>query len=287
MFQHYPDCGMFNNPRKAHGIKRRFACTNRPGHGICNRNIRHISGIGTPEPMLRLGCQGELRDLFYNNQRGEMEKQFIIDEFKLGESWRLFKILGEFVDGIEELHDLGPAVSIFGSARTLPEDPEYKTAQEIASLFVKNNFGVITGGGGGIMEAANKGAAEAGGRSVGLNIRLPFEQKPNEYANLQIEFKYFFIRKVMFIKYAAAYIALPGGFGTLDEIFEVLTLVQTRRIKPFPIILVGSDYWRELFQWVRKHMHDTHRISPEDLDFVQFLDEPEEIVKAVQKVVIV
>jgi uncharacterized protein (TIGR00730 family) len=146
-----------------------------------------------------------------------MEKQFLIDDLKLGESWRLFKIMGEFVEGVEGLHDLGPAVSIFGSARTRPDDPQYKKAETIAARFVKNGFGVITGGGGGIMEAANKGAAEAGGTSVGLNIRLPFEQKPNPYATLQMEFNYFFIRKVMFIKYAAAYVVMPGGFGTLDE----------------------------------------------------------------------
>ena len=172
-----------------------------------------------------------------------MEKQFVIDDFTLSESWRIFRIIGEFVEGVENLHDLGPAVSIFGSARTAPDDPICKTAETIAALFAQNNFAVITGGGGGVMEAANKGATKAGGKSVGLNIKLPFEQKPNEHANLQIEFRYFFVRKVMFIKYASAYVALPGGFGTLDEIFEVMTLVQTRRIKPFPIVLVGSDYW--------------------------------------------
>lgn len=210
----------------------------------------------------------------------------MIDDLKLGESWRLFKILGEFVDGVESLHDVGPAVSIFGSARTPPENPVYQKAEELAALFVKNKFAVITGGGGGVMEAANKGAAAAGGKSIGLNIKLPFEQKPNPFADVQLEFKYFFIRKVMFIKYAGAYIGLPGGFGTLDEIFEVVTLVQTQRIKPFPIIAVGSDYWNGLLDWVKLQMRDTGRISPNDLNIIQVMDDPDEIVKTVKKTVI-
>jgi uncharacterized protein (TIGR00730 family) len=216
-----------------------------------------------------------------------MEKQFLIDDLKLGESWRLFKIMGEFVEGVEGLHDLGPAVSIFGSARTRPDDPQYKKAQAIAALFVKNGFGVITGGGGGIMEAANKGAAEAGGTSVGLNIRLPFEQKPNPYATVQMAFKYFFIRKVMFIKYAAAYVVMPGGFGTMDELFEVMTLVQTRRIRPFPIIMVGSDYWGGLLEWIRSQLLAQSLISPKDMDIIQVLDDPDEIVDTVRKVLVV
>ena len=216
-----------------------------------------------------------------------MEKQFLIDDLKLGESWRLFKIMGEFVEGVEGLHDLGPAVSIFGSARTRPDDPQYKKAEAIAALFVKNGFGIITGGGGGIMEAANKGAAEAGGTSVGLNIRLPFEQKPNPYATIQMEFKYFFIRKVMFIKYAAAYVVMPGGFGTMDELFEVITLVQTRRIRPFPIIMVGTDYWGGLLEWIRSQLLAKSLISPKDMDIIQVLDDPEEIVGAVRKILVV
>ena len=216
-----------------------------------------------------------------------MEKQFLIDDLKLGESWRLFKIMGEFVEGVEGLHDLGPAVSIFGSARILPDNPQYQKAEAIAALFVKNGFGVITGGGGGIMEAANKGAAEAGGTSVGLNIRLPFEQKPNAYATLQMEFKYFFIRKVMFIKYAAAYVVMPGGFGTLDELFEVMTLVQTRRIRPFPIIMVGADYWGGLIAWIRQQLLAQSLIAPKDMNIIQVLDDPEEIVSTVRKILVV
>lgn len=216
-----------------------------------------------------------------------MEKQFLIDDFKIGESWRLFKIMGEFVDGVDNLHDIGPAVTIFGSARTKPDDPVYKKAEKIAALFAKNNFAVITGGGGGVMEAANKGAAEAGGTSVGLNIVLPFEQEPNKYSNVSLDFNYFFIRKVMFVKYAFAYIIMPGGFGTLDELFESVTLVQTRRIKPFPIILVDSDYWSGLKEWITSRLLKESRISPEDIDILQVIDEPEEIVKTVKKMVII
>ena len=215
-----------------------------------------------------------------------MEKQFLIDDFKLGESWRLFRIIGEFVDGVEALHDLGPAVSIFGSARTTPDDPVYKKTELIAELFVKNKFGVITGGGGGIMEAANKGANSAGGPSVGLNIKLPFEQKPNPYADMQLEFKYFFIRKVMFLKYASAFIGMPGGFGTLDEVFETMTLIQTKRIKPFPIILVGSDYWSGLLDWIKAQLKSNGLISPDDMNIVQLIDDPQEVVAAVKRIVI-
>ncbi|NNK86216.1 MAG: TIGR00730 family Rossman fold protein [Desulfobacterales bacterium] len=216
-----------------------------------------------------------------------MEKQFLLDDFKTGESWRLFKIMGEFVEGVDSLHEVGPAVSIFGSARTKPDDPVYQKAEKIAALFAENNFAVITGGGGGVMEAANKGATEAGGTSIGLNIVLPFEQEPNKYSNLNLEFNYFFIRKVMFIKYAFAYIIMPGGFGTLDELFEAVTLVQTQRIKPFPIILVGSDYWSGLKDWIKSRLSEKKRISPEDFDILQVVDEPEEVVNIVKKMVII
>jgi len=215
-----------------------------------------------------------------------MDKQFLVDDLNIGEAWRLFRIMGEFVEGFDALNEIGPAVSFFGSARIKHSDSIYKKTEKLAKLFVENNFAVITGGGGGVMEAANKGAAEAGGISVGLNIVLPFEQKPNSFANVKIDFKYFFIRKVMFVKYAAAYIILPGGFGTLDEMFEAVTLVQTHRIKPFPLILVGSDYWAGLIDWVKTKLLSEKRISPEDIEILQVMDEPEEIVKAVQKVII-
>ncbi|MBW2237794.1 MAG: TIGR00730 family Rossman fold protein [Deltaproteobacteria bacterium] len=215
-----------------------------------------------------------------------MEKQFVIDDLTLGESWRLFKIMGEFVEGVDTLHDLGPAVSIFGSARIKPNDAVYKKAEKIAELFVKSDFSVITGGGGGVMEAANKGAADAGGASVGLNIILPFEQEPNPFSNVKLDFNYFFIRKVMFVKYASAYIILPGGFGTLDELFEAVTLIQTRRIKPFPLILVGSEYWAGLIDWIKDKLLGEKRVSSEDLEILQIMDDPEEIVKTVQKVIV-
>ena len=215
-----------------------------------------------------------------------MERQFVIDDLKLGESWRLFRIMGEFVEGVEALHDIGPAVSIFGSARTSPDDPAYERAVAVAAAFARENFTVITGGGGGIMEAANKGAAEAGGHSVGLNISLPHEQTPNSFANIQLNFHYFFIRKVMFVKYAMAYVIMPGGFGTLDELFESVTLIQTQRIRPLPVILVGSDYWSGLVDWIRARLLGDKMISPEDIDILQVIDDPEEVVKAVKKVVI-
>ena len=216
-----------------------------------------------------------------------MEKQFVIDDIRMGESWRLFKIMGEFVEGVENLHDIGPAVSIFGAARIKPDDPIYQKAEKIAALFVKNKFAVITGGGGGVMEAANKGATEAGGQSIGLNIVLPWEQKPNLYSNIKLEFKYFFIRKVMFIKYATAYIIMPGGFSTLDELFESVTLIQTQRIKPLPVIMVGTDYWGGLKSWIESRLLVKEKmISPNDFEILQVMDDPEKIVKAVKKVVI-
>lgn len=211
-------------------------------------------------------------------------KQFLIDDFKLEESWRIFKIIGEFVEAIDTIHDIGPAVSIFGSSRTKPDSPYYKKAEEIAALMVKNNYAVITGGGGGIMEAANKGAAEAGGVSVGLNITLPFEQVPNSYSTIKLQFNYFFIRKVMFVKYASAYIIMPGGFGTLDELFESVTLIQTHRIKPLPVIMVGRNYWQGLIDWIKERLIAEKNASPEDLDIIQIIDDPEEILQAVKKV---
>jgi len=215
-----------------------------------------------------------------------MERQFVIDDFKLKEPWRLFKIMAEFVDGVDNLQDIGPAVSIFGSARLRPQSAMYKKAEKIAALFAENDYAVITGGAAGIMAAANKGAAAAGGTSVGLNIILPFEQQPNQYANIRLDFNYFFIRKLMFVKNAKAYIILPGGFGTLDELFEAVTLIQTHRIKPFPLIMVGSEYWSGLIDWIKDRMLKDKMISPEDIDILQIIDDPEEVVKAVKQRVI-
>ena len=215
------------------------------------------------------------------------EKQYVVDALSIDESWRIFRIMAEFVEAIETLSQVKHAVSIFGSARTKPDDPYYKKAELLARRLVEEGFGVITGGGPGIMEAANKGASEAGGQSVGMNIRLPFEQKPNPYANVSIDYKYFFIRKVMFVKYAVAYVILPGGFGTMDELFEALTLIQTRRIKSFPVILLGSEYWKGLYDWLRDTMLRENRISPLDLERFQILDDPDEVVKQIQKYIII
>jgi uncharacterized protein (TIGR00730 family) len=215
------------------------------------------------------------------------EKQYVVDALSIDESWRIFRIMAEFVEAIETLSQVKHAVSIFGSARTKPNDPYYQKAELLARRLVEKGFGVITGGGPGVMAAANKGAAEAGGQSVGMNIRLPFEQKPNPYANVSIDYKYFFIRKVMFVKYAVAYVILPGGFGTMDELFEALTLIQTKRIKSFPVILMGSEYWKGLFDWLRKTMLRDNKISRDDLELFQMIDDPDEAVKLIQKYVIV
>ncbi|MFH2058593.1 MAG: TIGR00730 family Rossman fold protein [Pseudomonadota bacterium] len=213
--------------------------------------------------------------------KNQINGKYPINDFKSGESWRLFKIMGEFVEGIDALHNLGPAVSIFGSARTSEDHPYYKKAVELAALFGKNGFSVITGGGPGIMEAANKGAASENVGSVGLNITLPFEQSSNPHATTQIEFKYFFVRKVMFLKYAQAYIIMPGGFGTLDELFETITLIQTQRIRKMPIIMVGTEYWEGLIQWIKDRLLKEKMISIKDLDLFHLLDDPKDIVKVV------
>lgn len=212
-----------------------------------------------------------------------MKPEFLINDFKSGESWRLFKIMGEFVEGVDSLHGIGPAVTIFGSARTRPEHPYYKKAEEIAFLLAKAGYAVITGGGGGIMEAGNKGAKRGGAKSVGLNINIPFEQIPNDYADIKLEFKYFFIRKVMFIKYAMAYVIIPGGFGTLDEMFEAVTLIETQRIKPLPVILVDSDYWGGLLDWIKSRLLKEKMISQNNLDILQIIDDPGEIVDTIKK----
>ena len=216
----------------------------------------------------------------------EDKNQYVVDALSKEESWRIFRIMAEFVDAIETLSEVKNAVSIFGSARTQPSDPYYQKAELLARLLAEKGFGVITGGGPGIMEAANKGAAAAGGQSVGMNIQLPFEQTPNPFANISIDYKYFFIRKVMFVKYAMAYVIMPGGFGTLDELFEALTLIQTKRIKPFPVVLMGGEYWKGLLDWLRKTMLRDGKLSAEDLEILQIIDEPAEVVKHIQKFVI-
>jgi hypothetical protein len=221
-------------------------------------------------------------------QGGSMpnDHQYVVDKITVEESWRMFHIMAEFVEGIDALSKLHPSVSIFGSNRVQPGDELYEKAEQIGRLLAENEFGVITGGGPGVMEAANKGAAMAGGKSIGLNIELPLEQKPNPYANVTLSFRYFFVRKVMFVKYAVAYIILPGGFGTMDELFESVTLIQTHKIKPFPVILVGSDYWKGLLDWLKKVVLKEGKISSSDLDILRIIDDPEEIVKTIKKTVI-
>ncbi|MHC4144559.1 MAG: LOG family protein [Planctomycetota bacterium] len=196
--------------------------------------------------------------------------------------WRLFRIMAEFTEGFDELASVGPAVSIFGSSRAEPEERYYKLAEQTASELAKAGFAVITGGGGGIMEAANKGAAEADGQSIGLNIELPMEQIPNPYQNLPLDFRYFFVRKVMFLKYAHGFIVFPGGYGTMDEFFESLVLIQTLKQASFPVILMGSDFWDGLIKWIKQTMLKKHKyISPEDLDVFTIVDDPQAAVEII------
>src|SRR5690349_1874836 len=199
-------------------------------------------------------------------------------EIKVTDSWQIFKIMAEFVDGFEKLAKIGPCVSIFGSARTAETNKYYEIAVECGRLLTERGYGVIAGGGPGIMEAGNKGAHTNGGKSVGLNIELPFEQFHNKYIdhNKLLEFDYFFIRKVMFMKYSQGFIVLPGGFGTMDEMFEAITLIQTGKIARFPIVLVGSDYWGGLLDWVKSTMVENKTISPEDLNLYRLVDTAEE-----------
>ena len=196
--------------------------------------------------------------------------------------WRIFRVMAEFTEGFEELASVGPAVSVFGSARTDPSHTHYQLAEQTARELVKAGFAIITGGGNGIMEAANKGAAEAGGASIGLNIDLPMEQVPNEYQNLSLQFRYLFVRKVMFLKYAHGFVVLPGGYGTMDEFFEALVLIQTLRQANFPVILMGSEYWGGLIKWMREKMLGQHEyISPEDLDVFTLQDDPRAAVQII------
>lgn len=191
--------------------------------------------------------------------------------------WRVLRIMGEFVEGFEALAELGPAVTIFGSARVKRDDPMYKTAAEVARMLGEAGFDIITGGGPGIMEAGNKGAQEAGVRSVGLNIELPFEQGVNEYADVAVDFRYFFVRKTMFVKYAQAFVIFPGGFGTLDELFEALTLIQTGKVQNFPVILYSTAYWSGLLQWLRETLLPEGKIAAADLDLLVLADTPEQV----------
>src|SRR5690242_15664933 len=205
------------------------------------------------------------------------------DEFTHTDPWRVFRIMGEFVEGFDELATLTRGIAVFGSARTKPDDPDYHAAQETAALLSAQGFAVITGGGPGIMEAATRGAFEAGGLSIGCNIELPFEQRPNPYQTLSLTFKYFFVRKMMFVKYSLAFIIFPGGFGTFDELFEALTLIQTRKIRNFPIVLFGSHYWSGLLDWFRAAVLPGGKISDVDMKMFHVTDSPAEVVEIVVK----
>ncbi len=215
----------------------------------------------------------------------EKLKQKTWNEIKTNDSWAIFKIMAEFVDGYEKLSRIGPCVSIFGSARTKPDNKYYKLAEEIAFDLTQHGYGVITGGGPGIMEAGNKGAHRGKGVSVGLNIELPFEQHDNPFINpgKSLDFDYFFVRKVMFVKYSQGFVVMPGGFGTLDEMFEAITLIQTKKIGAFPIILVGTDFWGGLIDWVKNTLLDNGNISAKDLDLFSVVDTSDEVIDVINK----
>jgi uncharacterized protein (TIGR00730 family) len=206
-----------------------------------------------------------------------------LDEFTHSDTWRVFRIMGEFVQGFDELATLNRGISIFGSARSKPDDPDYQAAQETAALLAREGFAVITGGGPGIMEAANRGAFEAGGVSIGCNIELPFEQKANPYQTRSLTFKYFFVRKMMFVKYSLGFVIFPGGFGTFDELFEALTLIQTKKIRDFPVVLFGSKYWSGLLDWIREAVLTGGKIAEHDLGLLHVTDSPAQVVQIVTK----
>ena len=216
------------------------------------------------------------------NAKAKIMKQW--SNIKGENSWTMFKVLAEFVEGFERLNKIGPCISIFGSARTKPDHKYYKLATSLATRLTEEGFGIITGGGPGIMEAGNKGAKEGGGPSVGLNIELPFEQSHNPYIDpdKNLNYRYFFVRKVMFVKYAQAFVTLPGGFGTLDELFEVLTLIQTNKITRVPVILVGTEFWSGMREWIKEVMLEQNgNISPKDLDLIPVTDDPDEVVRII------
>ena len=200
-----------------------------------------------------------------------------MEDLSKSDTWRVFRIMAELVEGFEALNGIGPAVTIFGSARLTPSSPYYNKCLKVAEGLAKNGFAIISGGGPGVMEAANKGAQSADGISVGLNIELPLEQEPNPFQDVRLEFRYFFIRKLMFVKYAVGYVIFPGGFGTMDELFEALTLIQTKKIRSFPVIMVGREYWQGMIDWLKKTVLEAGNVSPEDIDLMSIVDDPEEV----------
>jgi uncharacterized protein (TIGR00730 family) len=239
---------------------------------------RHDAPGQAPNPELNVGVgqERETEDERLLQREGAEAAEFIHTD-----PWRVFRIMGEFVEGFDTLAELGPAVSIFGSARVGPDDPWYTAAEETAGRLVEAGFGVITGGGPGIMEAANKGANLAGGRSIGCNIELPFEQGMNRYVKTAVNFRYFFVRKTMFVKYAEGFVIFPGGFGTMDELFESLTLIQTHKVRNFPVVLMGTEYWGGLLDWLRGTMMGEGKINEHDLALMHLTDSPAEAVQHV------
>jgi len=205
------------------------------------------------------------------------------EDFTQEDTWRVFRIMSEFVEGFEVLSQAGDAVSMFGSSRTKPNSKHYKLTEETAYLLAKEGYAVITGSGPGLMEAANKGTRRAKGKSIGLNIQIPCEQKPNKYVDLLLDFRYFFVRKVMFVKYAKAFVIMPGGYGTLDEFTEAINLIQTERIAKFPVILVGKEYWKGMVDWLRNTVLKEGNISKEDLNIFKVVDKPKEVVEVIKK----
>ena len=210
------------------------------------------------------------------------KQQYLIDDFTTQDTWRVFRIMAEFVEGFEDLSRVERCVTIYGSARVKENDPHYDLARKTAAALVKEGYMIMTGGGPGVMEAANRGAHEAGGQSIGLNIDLPMEQKPNPYLNIHVNFRYFFVRKVMLVKYSEALLIFPGGFGTLDEFFEAITLIQTHKIKPYPVVMVDREYWSGLIDWIRNHLLATGKISEKDLLLFKQADTVEEILEAIK-----
>ena len=206
-----------------------------------------------------------------------------MEDLAKSDTWRVFRIMAELVEGFEALNNIGPAVSVFGSARIDPGSPYYNKCVKVTESLAKDGFAVISGGGPGIMEAANKGAQNANGTSVGLNIALPMEQAQNPFQDVRVEFRYFFVRKLMFVKYAVAYVIFPGGFGTMDELFEALTLIQTKKIRGFPVVLVGKEYWSGLIDWMKNTLLAADSISKEDLDLMHIVDEPEEVCAIINR----
>jgi uncharacterized protein (TIGR00730 family) len=282
-----------NTPRAKATTTRRAALRNAETLAVAEGRERLAEGhrmAGREPPRVRLsGPVIKVDDSIRDPEPVETEDQKLLDspftntpgDFRRTDPWRVMRITSEFVDGFDTLGDLPRAVTIFGSARTAPDHPHYAAARRTASLLAKADFAVITGGGPGIMEAANRGAREANGRSIGCNIELPFEQSANPWVDTMINFRYFFVRKTMFIKYSQAFVIFPGGYGTLDELFEAVTLIQTGKISHFPVVLFGRDYWSGLIEWLRTAVLAGHRIAQADLDLLQLTDDPEEVVAAV------